>query len=454
MNRFFYKAFRMLYAIQQWRRMRLSPAGILTAAAMAATAVMGLDIRRSMTYQVFTFLAALILLGLVLSRWFRPRFTAERSLPACATAGQPLTYRVTLRSQNSRPVTGWTLHEAIEDPRPSLAEFLSTPEPGEQARNRFDRRVGYYRWSWLISRKRLAGIAPVPVPPCHPGMRESVTVRMEPAQRGVLRLAGLAVTWPEPLGLVNGVTRIPLPQSVTILPRRYPVPAYALPGIRRYQTGGVSLTSSVGDSEEFISLRDYRPGDPLRRIHWKSWARLRKPVVKEFRDEYFVRHALVLDTFQAAAHSDAFEEAVSVAASFACTVQSQESLLDLMFVGPEFYCFTAGRGVGHLERILEVLATVRPCQDRPFDILTGSVLARSSGMSGCICVFLNYDEARQGFVRQLRAAGLPLMVLVIDGAEDSHAPAAEPGPMSDVPSGFHRLSVGRIPEGLMRLAVA
>jgi len=50
---------------------------------------------------------------------------------------------------------------------------------------------------------------------------------------------------------------------------------------------------------------------------------------------------------------------VSVSASFAATVQTQDSLLDLMFVGTEAYVFTAGRGVGHVDRMLEVLAEVR-----------------------------------------------------------------------------------------------
>ena len=63
------------------------------------------------------------------------------------------------------------------------------------------------------------------------------------------------------------------------------------------------------------------------------------------------------------------EEAVSVAASFAAGVRAQDSLLDLMVVGPEAYVFTAGRGVGHLERMLEILADVRPCVDRPFSTL-------------------------------------------------------------------------------------
>src|SRR2546430_6820801 len=114
----------------------------------------------------------------------------------------------------------------------------------------------------------------------------------------------------------------------------------------------------------------------LRRVHWRSAARVGRPVVKEYQDEFFVRHALVLDTFAERAESDVFEEAVSVAASLACSIQTQDSLLDLLFVGPETYCFTAGRGLGHTDRMLEVLAGVRPCRDRPFHALHRAVLER------------------------------------------------------------------------------
>ena len=163
-------------------------------------------------------------------------------------------------------------------------------------------------------------------------------------------------------------------RSVLILPKRYPLPPIALPGTMKYQEGGVALASNVGQSDEYVALRDYRHGDPLRHIHWRSWAKAGKPIVKEFEDEFFVRHALVLDTFTDHPHSEVFEEAVSVAASFACTLLTQESLLDLLFVGPQAYCFTAGRGLAHADQMLEILASVRACRDQPFRALEQLVL--------------------------------------------------------------------------------
>ena len=151
---------------------------------------------------------------------------------------------------------------------------------------------------------------------------------LDPVRRGRVTFTATSVARRDPLGLVRALRRQPAPDTLLVLPRRYPLPAVALPGARRYQPGGIALASSVGDSEEFVSLRDYRPGDPLKRIHWRSWARTGKPVVREYQDEFFVRHALVLDTFARTDQGERLEAAVSVAASLACAFETGEALLD------------------------------------------------------------------------------------------------------------------------------
>jgi uncharacterized protein (DUF58 family) len=231
-----------------------------------------------------------------------------------------------------------------------------------------------------------------------------------------------------------------------VLPRRYALPPVALPGTMRYQEGGVALAANVGQSDEFVALRDYRRGDPLRHIHWRSWAKAGKPIVKEFEDEFFVRHALVLDTFTTDPRGDVFEEAVSVAASFACTIQIQESLLDLLFVGTQAYSFTAGRGLAHADQMLEILASVSACSDKSFRALEHLVMDRVAVLSGCVCVLLAWDRERRDFIAKLRAVGLPLLVLVIQ--DPGPGAALDPGPMRDEPEHFHVLKVGEIEQGL------
>ena len=441
MKHLLYRWFSSFSAFQYRLDRRFTRAGVLGLGVLGVAAVIGLDTNRTVGYQVLTLVLALLLISAVSSLVFRGRFTARRVLPRFASVGVPLGYRVAIANQTGRRQEGLVLLEELADPRPSFEEFAAAREPGEERRNWFDRQVGYPRWAWLVSQKRGAVVTPRPLPPLAPGGEIEVGVEITPLRRGHVRFIGLTIARPDPLGLVHALKTIRLPQSLLVLPKRYPMPEIRLGGRRKYQPGGVALASSVGDSEEFVALRDYRAGDPMRRIHWKSWARVGRPVVREYQDEFFVRHALVLDTFTEREGNLVFEDAVSVAASIAVSVETQESLLDLMFVGPEAYCFTAGRGVGHTDRLLEVLACVGPCRDKPFRALHRAVMERHASLSGCVCVLLAWDEARREFVRHLEALGTPTRVFVV----------GERGALDALPGDVHPLEVGRIGEGLARL---
>lgn len=446
-RRALYRSFRLVHVVEIWIGRRFTRAGRLALAALGAAAVVGIDTNRTVAYQAFTFLAALLLVAMASSLFFRGRFAVQRVLPRFGTAGEPLAYRVMVENRTDRLQAGLVLMEGLADPRPTFEEFMRAREPGEERRNWFDRTVGYPRWMWLLSQNQRAAPPEQPLPSLTPRGRVDVSPEIVPTRRGHLRFTVATIARPDAFGLYKACATAPAPASVLILPKRHPIPRVPLPGTRKYQRGGIALATSVGDSEEFAALRDYRPGDPLRRIHWKSWARLGKPIVKEYQDEFFVRHALVLDTFSRAEHSPQFEEAVSVAASFACAIETQESLLDLLFVGPEAYSFTAGRGLAHTERMLEILACVAACTTSPFTALRRLVLDRHAALSGAICVLLGWDEERQGLIRDLEARGVPTLALVV-GDGTAEGPTAEGTRAS---AGVHHLQVGRIAEGLARL---
>lgn len=304
------------------------------------------------------------------------------------------------------------------------------------------------RWRNLVARKQPAVIGAQDVPDLSPRGEVEVSIEFTPQRRGRVHFAGATLARPDVFGMMLSHRRLPQPQSLLVLPKRYVLPPIAMPGTRQYQTAGVAQASSVGQSDEFVSLRDYRPGDPLRHIHWKSVAKTDRLIVREHEDEFFVRHALILDTFAAGGEEETFEEAVSVASSFVCTIQTQESLLDLLFVGTEAYCFTAGRGVGHVERMLEILAGVGTCADKSFPALESLVLRHSPLVSGCVCVFLSWDAPRQRLVRLLQALRVPLRVCVVIGS--GQTVALDPGPMKNEPQHFHVLQAGKIQEGLSR----
>lgn len=421
--------FRAVAGAGHWLTRRLTRAGMLVAGVLVASAALGIDTNQTVAYRLFALAAGLLAVAATSAWWLRERFTLERFLPRLATAGEPFSYRVVVTSHAAAPRDGLTLREDLPDPRPDYPTF--------RAQLKFPT---YRAWKRLIAARAVVQVNELTLPPLAPRTAVEVVMQGRALRRGSQHFAGLTVARSEPLALCNALFPTASAANLLVLPRRYALPQFALPGSRKYQPGGVALAASIGDSPEFVGLRDYRPGDPLQRIHWRSYARAGKPIVREYQDEYYERHGLVLDSFPAAGDSVAFEEAVSIAASFAYTVDTRECLLDLMFVGAESYCYTAGRGQLSAGGLLEVLAGVQPCRDRPFDTLKDAVLARRAALTGCILVLVGWDRARAEFTQRLRAQGMPVLALVVSAR-----------PVPDAPPWLRVLTPGRIGEGLAAL---
>lgn len=427
----------------RWLRLRFTPAGLVLLLAMLLSGSMGFDPDNAMNYQVFTLLFGLLLSAAVAAGWLRGRFEVRRELPRFVTAGVPFRYHVHVRNLTRRVQRGLMVMEEVGPPGLSRAEW----QAWQKARRR--RMRSFRPASSRRPRRPLPMLCQGALPTLAPGQSGTATLEAVVNHRGVLDLNELVLARTDPLGLIRVVRRYPMAQKLLVLPRRYYIPPLALPGHPRYQLGGVTLASHVGQSEEFISLRDYRYGDPIRHIHWRSWAKVGRPIVREFEDEFFVRHALVLDTFTDWPEHEAFEAAVSVAASLACTLPTQESLLDLLFVGPEAYRFTAGRGVGHVEQMLEILACVRTCTHHRFEVLEQLVLQHASVVSGCVCVLLAWDQPRRALVEKLIQLDVPMRVLVVP--VDPPEPPMDLGPLRPWPERLTVLDPARLEEQLARL---
>jgi len=441
MRRLLYSSLRLVSRYGYLIRRRFTRAGLLVLTALVATGTVGVDTSQTVAYQLFSFLFFLVLVAMVQSWLFRPAIRIERRLPPCATVGEPFRYGIVVENLSGAVQTGLGVLENMVDPRPSYDEFTRALRRKHRARNWLRRLSIWDRWQTMIAGRQPASLPEQDLPALAAGQVLEISPEVTPHHRGSIELTGLTLTRADRFGLFKAFRPLALPGSVLVLPRRYALAPLALPGNRMYQPGGMTLGASVGDSEEFIGLREYRPGDPLKRIHWKSFARTGKPVVKEYQDEYFERHALLLDTFSAHGADAVFEEAISIAASFVTAIDTQECLLDLLFVGGQTYCFTAGRGQLHARNMLEILAHARPSEDRPFSDLHDSVLERRPLLSGCIAVLLGWDGPRRRLIQALAGTGLALLTLVVDEA---------PPPEPSVP-GVHFLTPGNIAQELATL---
>ena len=443
--KFLYRLFRFGYRIQQWFLRRFTTLGLACLICLMATAIIGIDTKQTTIYQVLAFIVSMLLISALFGLYFPANFAVERKLPPYATVGSKLFYPIVITNQNRKAQTGLLLVEEIAHPKFSLTEFKHIVKSASKKKSFNSLSYIYYRWLKAIARKRKARAKAIALPTLKPQSETQIKAEITPTHRGILHLTGITLLRPDPFNLFNATKTIEQKRSLVVLPKRYQIPAIELSGSRVSQSGSLSLASSVGDSEEFVALRDYRPGDPWRKIHWKSWAKIDKPVVREEQSEYFVRQALILDTFHKG-RDEILEEAISVAASFAWDFRTQESLLDLMFVGFESYSFTSGRSLDSSEQILEVLAGVTACRDKTFDCLTAAVMEKLSLLSGCICVLIGWDEQRKQLINYLRGYNIPLLVLLV--TEDERSP--QDGDCHDIKV----LPVDKIQQALMTLEIS
>ena len=416
--------FRRLYTVTRWFQRRVTPAGVLVFTTAVAAGLLGVDTRLSLAHTVFAVGLSLVLVGFIGRGRLRPALEIARRLPRFVTVGKPAHYVVVLRNASARALDGLMLEERLHQPYPNPAAFARRRT---RASNWFDRAVGYPDWLDWLQRLRGVAIAPANIPALKPGQSAEVALTLQPLHRGVAFFEGYGVSRNDPLGLWRSLYDVPGAEALIVLPEIHPVDWPVFGGSRHYQPGGISHASRVGDSEEFRSLRDYRPGDPMRAIHWRSWARTGRPVVKEHQEEYFTRHALVLDTASAATMDEAFESAVSVAASFAVANRGDDSLLDLLFVGGEAHRITAGRGLGTTDTLLRVLAAVNPSPPDSFAQLAQTVNAHAPAISSAILVLQTWDAPRARLVAALRSLHIGVRAYVVtDSASTSPSPEAPP----------------------------
>jgi uncharacterized protein (DUF58 family) len=190
----------------------------------------------------------------------------------------------------------------------------------------------------------------------------------------------------------------------------------------RVQTGGAREISQLGASMEFIGCREYRFGDNPRHLHVRSWARVGTPVVKEFRDEYLCRTALILDTrlrrrllrWSNRRTDLQFEGAVALTAAVAAHVVRGEAVVELFAAGPEIYRFPAGRSLGQLPDLLDLLAAIDVLdRGEPFDALTPVVMREVAEISGAVVVLLGWDQRRAALLDELAAHGVTLRAFCV-----------------------------------------
>ena len=169
-------------------------------------------------------------------------------------------------------------------------------------------------------------------------------------RRGSFRVEHARIQTDFPFTLFTKGRVVPVQATFRVWPRLHSV-RVAPPGAARQEhTAESARIASTG--EEFFGVREYRPGDPAHRIHWRLTARAGRPLVREFelpRTPSIVVHCRVPALENPRAEDVYAETAASIAvaaleAGYAVGLRTPHVRLS-----PE-------RGSGQRRRILDALA--------------------------------------------------------------------------------------------------
>ena len=333
--------------------------------------------------QLFAALLGLLIVTLGVGYLFRPRLHILANAPSSVACDETLELTVTLRHSRRR------------------AFDLLVDLDGKPA-------------SWEVDPR------PARVESLRPGEQVVVPLTARPTRRGAFALPPIRVTSTFPLNLFRFRHRVAPAGQVIVTPSYRPIALFdilqRLGGSHAEQLTG----TRAGGSEDYLGNREYLPGIAVRRWDYCSWARLGRPVVREYQNEGQVTATLVVDTYQHVVPREdvqqpKFEALLSLAAAVSDALARDACRVNTLIVGPEVVSPPGLSLLDQHEAILETLATARPAPAEALADLLDN-LATWQSQPNLVFVLLNgwTDHGRQ-LCLALEQPGSHVCRLVVNG---------------------------------------
>ncbi|MGY1752677.1 DUF58 domain-containing protein [Blastococcus sp. SYSU D01042] len=275
--------------------------------------------------------------------------------------------------------------------------------------------------TWLLTEQLPAALGPEPsfaVPGVGSGRTAALSYPLAPRRRGRYALGPLRARVVDPFGLVERSTAGTATAPLLVLPRVQPL---GTEGPVDGHGGEGSRRSIAVHGEDDVSIREYRRGDDLRKVHWRATARTGELQVRLEERPWRARTTVLLDT-RRPAHlvapqhdpdpADSLEWAVEAAASIAVGLGRRGS--EVRVVTEQGELTGAGRAPAGTapEALLDRLAALTPSSRT--ELAPGiEVLRRIAGDGQVVCLLgaLGPDDVAELVrVRPGPSAGLAVLL--------------------------------------------
>jgi len=254
------------------------------------------------------------------------------------------------------------------------------------------------------------------------GVREAV-YPVSAQARGHYRIGPLSVRMADPFGLCELARSFSSSDSLVVTPAVWPLPPVRLGG--DWAGGGDTSSRAMASSgSEDMTTREYRHGDDLRKVHWRSTARVGELMVRREEQPLRSRATLLLDTRGRAHRGDgpgsSFEWAVSAVASIGVSLAGAGYGMTLLtdddrpLVPPEV---PLSEGV-----LLDALAGVE--LGSAADLAPVVTRLRRGGIDGVLVAVLgalDADDAER--LARLRQGGTGCIAVLVESGTWSAAPS-------------------------------
>ena len=272
------------------------------------------------------------------------------------------------------------------------------------------------------------------------------------ASRGEYQLGPSLLQSGDPFGFFSKQYMVEPVDSVLVLP--YSVPMEVEWNPKGDLSGGKAHREYKSlASMNATTVREYKPGDALKKIHWKTSIRTQKWMVKEFEQDPLANIWIVLDgdsTYYISGNNelrselllpsdayryepqfflpkDNFEYAVCTAATLIDYFDRMGRGVGLLFEGNRKFKIVPEKGNRQKSKLLEALAFINPITDVPLASVLKSQSSRISKGNSTIVISSNRNDELIGTMNSLKRKGIDTHFIFID-------PKSFSGKVDDLPN--------------------
>lgn len=266
-----------------------------------------------------------------------------------------------------------------------------------------------------------------------PGRRRSVGYPVRSEVRGRFTIGPLTVRLSDPFGLVELDRTFSSTAPLVVVPKVVALPPIPLSGAWTGSGDNRPRAFATGSAED-VTVREYRRGDDLRRVHWRSSARVGELMVRREEQPWQSRATLFLDNRQQAhrgrGSASSLEHAVSIAASVAVHLVQRGFVVRLVTASGDEHggsWHDRGGAAGETAPLLESLAVVAPAARRDLD----TAWLQDPGHSGLLVAVVGAVEEhdKAAFARMSNTAATA-MAIALEVSEWGSTPPGHAGELA------------------------